>query len=434
MLSQFEKYITTNLPFLRGHKLLIACSGGLDSMVLVALCQKAGLTIALAHCNFKLRGNESDIDAQFVDEMAANYNIRAYSKEFSTIDEADERGISIQMAARELRYAWFQELCSNEGYDYVLTAHHADDSLETFLINLTRGTGLEGLKGIPEINGNIVRPLLSFSRKEILKYGQEEGLTWREDSSNAETKYLRNKIRHELVPHLKALDPSFLRNFLKTQDFLQESSQVLESTQLQLQTTLFETKDDLIKMPIDKLKRLNPLKPYLHLLFKEFGFTEWNDVTALLDATSGKEVRSSTHRLVKDRNHLLLSELTFEANQIHHIAEYISKIKIPIAIDIQKVKQLKTTSKKILYVDNEKLNYPLTLRKWENGDYFYPLGMQGKKKLSKFFKDEKIDILSKQTQWLLCSNNKIVWVVGKRADERFKVTAKTKQIVKFELI
>ncbi|MDF0717328.1 tRNA lysidine(34) synthetase TilS [Muricauda sp. 334s03] len=418
------------MPFLKGQRLLLACSGGVDSVVLAHLCVAEEMDVALAHCNFNLRDEESDGDETFVRELASKLKVEVFVKRFNTEQYAEKKRLSVQMAARELRYQWFDEVLQTKGFDYVLTAHHADDSLETFLINLSRGTGIDGLSGIPEVNEKVVRPLLSFSQEEILDYAKNNNISWREDSSNASTKYLRNKIRHEIVPTLKELHPTFLRNFLNTQHYLQQTNDLVNHHLGELRAKLFEQSDGVIKIPIAELQKLQPLESYLYGLFKEYGFTEWNDVKNLLTAMSGKQVFSQTHQLLKDRDCLMLSKIKNKVKGTYTVSLDIDTSELPIKLKLEEVGALEEQGKNVVFLDKEKLNFPLVLRNWEKGDYFYPFGMQGKKKLSKFFKDEKLDVLSKEKQWLLCSDNKIVWVVGKRADERFKVDDSTKQILK----
>ncbi|NND78566.1 MAG: tRNA lysidine(34) synthetase TilS, partial [Maribacter sp.] len=258
-------------------------------------------------------------------------------------------------------------------------------------------------------------------------------LVWREDQSNAETKYLRNKIRHEIVPVLKELHPTFLDNFTETQKFLKQIAALSENHINQLRKDLFEDDGDVIRIPIESLKNLKHLNAYLHAFFNAYGFTEWQDVKQLLSAMSGKEVHSKTHRLVKDREVLLLSPIAASIQAQYTIQESTTKIEGPVHLTFRLVDKIQETGNKILYIDKETLKYPLTLRKWQKGDYFYPLGMQGRKKLSKYFKDEKVDAIAKEKQWLLCSRNDIVWVIGKRADDRFKITEKTKKILKLVL-
>lgn len=422
------------MPFLKGKKLLLACSGGLDSVVLTHLCVNSDLDITLAHCNFKLRGEESEGDAEFVKQLGATLGIPVLIKEFDTKEHAEKHGGSIQMAARELRYEWFSELQFEQGFDHVLTAHHADDDLETFIINLSRGTGIEGLTGIPETNEYVVRPLLGFSREEILGYAQNQNLSWREDSSNAESKYLRNKIRHEIVPRLKDLHPTFLQNFKQTQKLLIQT-QGLAQTQLQeIKTQLFKEEQGVVKIPVERLLQLEPLEAYLYGLFHTYGFTDWEAMKGLLSTSSGKEVVSKTHRLLKDREFLILSVLKTRVNERFTVFLDEDGTEFPIKLKMEDVKELGKPDVNSVFLDKEKLNFPLVLRNWEKGDYFYPFGMKGKKKLSKFFKDEKVDVLSKEKQWLLCSNDQIVWVVGRRADERFKVGPTTRHILKITLV
>ncbi|MEC8832613.1 MAG: tRNA lysidine(34) synthetase TilS, partial [Bacteroidota bacterium] len=292
MLANFKEHITSTMPFLMGKRLLLACSGGVDSVVLAHLCANIELNFAMAHCNFNLRGEESDGDETFVLDLASKLDVEVYVGRFETEAFAKEQGLSVQMAARELRYQWFDELLETKGYDYVLTAHHADDSLETFLINLSRGTGIDGLSGIPEVNGKVIRPLLPFSQNEVLEYANSEGVDWREDSSNASTKYLRNKIRHEIVPSLKELHPAFLQNFLNTQKHLEQTNDLASLYLNELRSKLFREWEGEIKISIAELKKLHPLDAHLYGLLKDFGFTEWEDVKNLLTATSGKKVMS----------------------------------------------------------------------------------------------------------------------------------------------
>ena len=432
MLGEFRKHIENQFPRLVEEPFLLACSGGIDSVVMAHLCYASGLDFTLAHCNCQLRGSESDDDEKFVRNLANDLKKSIVVNHFNTINYSKTNKVSIQVSARELRYCWFTEIMKENGIETLVTAHHADDNLETFLVNLSRGTGIGGLTGIPSNTDTIARPLLNFSRSEILEYAIAKGLQWREDSSNAETKYLRNKIRHEIVPLLKELHPTFLKNFNLTQELLKGTAEVAKNHIDDLRKNLFEPDGEVIRIKTESLKALKPLDTYLYGLFKEYGFAEWNNVRDLLSAMSGKEIRSRTHRLVKDRNFLLLSKIVTENGKHYIIQENELDIDIPISLTIKNVPDLAETGPSILYVDKETLKYPLTIRKWKKGDYFYPLGMRGKKKLSKFFKDEKVDIISKQGQWLLCSENEIVWVIGKRADDRFKVTNGTKTILKFK--
>ena len=434
MLTDFKSHIKNNFSELQEKPFLLACSGGLDSVVLAHLCKACALDFSMAHCNFKLRGAESDSDEKFVVELAKKMSIKLFVTNFNTNTYVENNKVNVQIAARELRYGWFAELMQENGIETLVTAHHSDDNLETFLINLSRGTGMLGLMGIPSKTDTISRPLLAFSREQILNYAKAEKLEWVEDKSNADTKYLRNKIRHQIVPVLKELHPTFLKNFEMTQTYVMGSNAILNNHVELLKSRIFESYDDGFRISIEELAVLHPKKAYVYALFKEYGFTAWDDVLRLLNAMSGKEVRSKTHRLLKDRNYLLLEKL--EANDAwgcFYIEKNQAEIDFPIHMIIKEVDSIKETSEHILYVDKDSLKYPLVVRKWEKGDYFYPFGMEGKKKLSKYFKDEKIDIISKERQWLLCSADEIVWVVGRRADQRFSVSKETKRIVKLTI-
>lgn len=433
MLAEFKTHIENNFSNLQESEFILACSGGLDSVVLAHLCNATKLPFAIAHCNFQLRDKESDEDEQFVRNLAGVMGKKYHVTKFDTGSYVSNNKVNVQIAARELRYAWFAEIMQENQIHTLVTAHHADDNLETFVINLSRGTGIEGLTGIPEKTNTISRPLLCFSREQILNYAETENLKWREDRSNSETKYIRNKIRHEIVPVLKELHPTFLDNFNKTRSYLNDSSEILKNHMEVLKSRCFEVTNSGFRIPIGALEVLHPLKAYLHALFKAYGFTAWEDIVRLLNGLSGKEIRSKTHRLIKDREYLLLEELRVEEIHNYFIPEGQTEVKIPFQMDITEVEGINEVGKNILYLDKVTLNYPLTVRKWEKGDYFYPFGMTGKKKLSKYFKDEKVAVNAKERQWLLCSGQAIVWVIGRRSDQRFSITENTKQILKFTL-
>jgi tRNA(Ile)-lysidine synthase len=433
MIQKFTTHLNQNFLFLKDKKLLIAISGGLDSVVLYQLLATLHIDISLAHCNFNLRGKESDLDEEFVDNLSQKTSNQIFIKSFDTEKHSKENKLSTQIAARDLRYTWFQELAEEHNFDFILTAHHADDNLETFLINLTRGTGLEGFTGIPKINGNIVRPLLPFSREEILKYAKEHNIEWREDASNASTKYTRNKIRHQVIPVLKEINPSLLSSFEKTLENLQESQQILEDRIDKVSLEIIETKGAITKLNIDKIQQLSNPKAYLYQLLKNHSFTEWNDVYDLLSAQSGKQVFSKTHRLLKDRHFLLLNrkEVSSSIKVSFEIAENQSEITKPIHLTFEEIQEKSTENKQTIYVDKDLLKYPLLVRKWQNGDYLYPSKMQGKKKLSKFFKDDKFSLLEKENTWLLCNaDNEIIWVINHRQDRRFSTKPSTQSTLK----
>ena len=439
MLKNYTNHIHNQLPFLKEAQLLIAISGGLDSVVLTHLCHELKLDIALAHCNFNLRGAESDGDEDFVLELADNLDLDVYIERFSTEEFAKDNKLSTQMAARDLRYNWFSELADSLHFDYILTAHHADDNLETFLINLSRGTGLSGLTGIPEINENIVRPLLSFSREELETYAKDHNLKWREDSSNASDTYLRNKLRHHVIPVLKETNANLIQNFQTTLEHLKDTTDIVEESLRAVAKRAIVDLDE-HKMVLDTLpfKKANNPKAYLYEMFKDYGFTAWDDILDLLEAQSGKQVFSEQYRLVKDRTHLILTHrnngvINSSSNASFMIEKAAINIQTPAGtLSFDEAAAVVGHQSHVIFVDQSKLKFPLTLRQWEEGDVFHPLGMKGKKKLSKYFKDEKLSLIAKENVWLLISEEKIVWVLNRRADERFKVTDKTSTIVKIE--
>ena len=435
MLQKFQNHLLHNFQFLNGKKILLATSGGKDSMVMVHLFQQWDYKIGIAHCNFQLRGMESFEDQNFVKEYAAANGIPAFITQFDTKAFAEDYKVSTQVAARELRYNWFYELLETEKFDYILTAHHADDNLETFLINLSRGTGLEGFTGIPQQNDRVIRPLLAFSLEEMEEYARSNNIQWREDSSNGSDKYLRNKIRHHLVPMLKELNPNFLSSFHKTQTYLQEAQVMVEDASIMIYQQVAKQEEDTIYFNIKKLKKLPNYKSYLYQWLKEFEFSAWDDIYDLVEGQSGKHIFSPQYRLLKDRDSLILSAINFvNEKEEYFIDENQKEVNIPLNLKFCKVADIRVVSNKAIFVDADKLKFPLVLRQWKEGDSFKPFGMNGKsKKVSKLFKDEKLSLLEKENSWLLCSNEDIVWIVGLRQDERFTIENKTKNILKIQL-
>ena len=435
MLQKFQNHLLHNFQFLNGKKLLLATSGGIDSMVMVHLFQQLEYKIGIAHCNFQLRGMESFGDQDFVQEYAVANDIQVFITQFDTKAFAEDYKLSTQVAARELRYNWFYELLETEKFDYILTAHHADDNIETFLINLTRGTGLEGLTGIPEQNEKVIRPFLLFSRQEIETYAKENTIQWREDSSNVSDKYLRNKIRHHVVPMMKELNPNFLSSFHKTQTYLQEAEAMVEDAAIIVYQQVAKQHEENIHFDLNKLMKLPNYKSYLYQWLKEFQFSAWEDIYDLVESQSGKQVFSSEFRLLKDRDSLILSPINFvDENEEYLIEENQKKVKIPLNLSFCKVADISIVSNKTIFVDANKLQFPLVLRHWNEGDVFQPFGMEGKsKKVSKLFKDEKLSLIDKENIWLLCSKTEIVWIVGIRQDNRFRIENETQNILKIQL-
>ncbi len=434
MLEKFKKHLELNLPFLVGSRLLIAVSGGIDSMVCLHLLQQLQFNIAVAHCNFQLRGYESLEDALFVEKYTSSHNIPLYSVSFDTKLFVKEKGLSTQVAARKLRYDWFYELVELYDFDYIITAHHADDSMESFFINLSRGTGLEGLIGIPVVNDKVIRPLLPFDRATLHEYATEHSIIWREDSSNATDDYLRNKIRHAVTPVLKELQPQFTVAFLKTQTFLKDSQALVNDAVKIVYEQVVMEREDAIEIDLELLINLQNYKSYLYYWLKIYGFTSWEDIFKMVHSKTGKVVYSPSHILLKDRSFLIVRPFKEQETEVVYEINWDQRdVKLPLNITFCRVTNQSQESKSVIFVDENELKFPLTLQKWKVGDRFYPKGMNGKsKKVSKFLKDKKISLLEKDAIWTLASKNKIVWIIGYRQDERFIVKPNTKNILKIE--
>ncbi|OIQ29052.1 MAG: tRNA lysidine(34) synthetase TilS [Bacteroidetes bacterium MedPE-SWsnd-G2] len=437
MLKAFTGHIDSYYSSLKFSKLLLAVSGGLDSMVLLDLCYKMGLDCTVAHCNFKLRGDESDADEQFVIEQSKSRNFNIETISFNTEEYAKLNKISIQMAARELRYNWFKEQLDRFDLDVILTAHHADDNFETLLINLTRGTGIDGLVGIPSNIEAVVRPLLPFSRQTILDYANSHQVNWREDGSNASNKYLRNKLRHDVIPEIKAAVPRVLEHVYATQNNL-KSTQTLLKDYVALCKKEVLSGDISSKIEID-LTQLTKFPNHDKLLFeilRPYGFTAWDDIINLVSAQSGKQVFTSEFRIIKHTNALILTKTERVDNKSYWLNENeaVSVHGIKVAVEkIDKTDLNRELDNNSILIDGEKLKFPLEMRRREDGDFFFPLGMKGKKKISKFYKDLKLSLVEKENTWLLCSANDIIWVMGYRLDDRFKLNKDSNCVYKLSI-
>jgi tRNA(Ile)-lysidine synthase len=436
MIAKFKKHVAENFSLLANKKLFLAISGGIDSMVLLHLLQQMQYEIAILHCNFQLRGEESENDLKFVQNYAHQFEIPFSFVSFETETFAKENKLSIQVAARKLRYNWFNQQLINKKFDFLLTAHHADDDLETFIINFSRGTGLDGLVGIPAQNEKIIRPLLPFSRQEIEIYANENNLKWREDSSNSKDKYLRNNIRHNIIPLLKELNSDFLGSFQTTLNNLKQAQNLVEDATILIYQQVVSDEENLKQIDLQKLKSLPNYKAYLYQWLNPFGFSAWNDIYNLVESQSGKQVFSENFQLLKDRDFLLLSpKKSSNINEQYLINKNQELVNFPIKMTFCKVTDTSITSNQSIFVDENKLQFPLRLTKWKTGDSFFPFGMNGKsKKVSKFFKDEKLSLIEKENAWLLCSNNQIVWIVGMRQDERFKVDEFSKELLQITIL
>lgn len=435
MQTRFKIHVQNHFPELESGRLLLAVSGGIDSVVLMHLCMKSQLDFAVAHCNFHLRGEDSNGDQQFVEDLAKKMNATCFVAEFDTNKYAETNKMSIQLAARKLRYDWFNQLLDNHGFDYLLTAHHLDDSMETFLINLSRGTGIEGLLGIPEQNGKIRRPLLNFSREEIAEYAVQNQIEWREDYTNAQTKYLRNRIRKDILPLLKGVNNHFEQSFQNTISHLKEVFKLSqEASELRYKEVVTE-RGEYLYFAIEKIKKLSHPKAYLYQWLQPYGFTAWKDIENLLEADSGKKIYAQEYVLLKNRNELILRSTDVQKSEekIYYLEENTPLVQ-PLKISVEPYKKSALeTGESFILIDGDTVKFPLIVRKRRNGDSFKPIGMSGSKKVSKYFKDEKFSQFDKENIWLLCSEGKIVWIIGNRMDERFKVKNTTTKILKIQL-
>lgn len=430
MLASFQNHLQQNFPFLWQKKIILAISGGIDSVVLAHLLHGLDIPFLMAHCNFQLRGEESEGDQRFVEALSLQLSVPLAVKRFETKAYGKTHGLNTQLAARVLRYEWFEALRKEKDYDYVLTAHQANDSWETFLINTSRGTGLKGLLGIPAQNRAILRPLLPFSREEIHAFAMENNISWREDSSNSSDAYTRNKIRHHLSPILKEIHPLFFKNFEKTQSLLQLTYDFLQESISQYRKECFTMGNPIVFL-IEKLQTHPYRRFLLHELLSPYGFTDVNALERFLQASTGKYLASDTHRLLSNRGQWLISEIHETPSLDFYLQDTDQAIDFPIALSWKKVSQAEPSGPEVIYIDKEKIQFPLCLRKRKEGDLFYPYGMGGQKKvLRKYFKDEKYSLYDKENQWLLTdSTDRILWVVGRRADERFRPTPHTKEIL-----
>ena len=436
MLKQFEVNIFKNDLFNKTDKLLIAFSGGVDSVVLCDLLTKADYHFDLAHCNFQLRGTEANDDTSFCETYAKLIHAKCHTIYFNTKNYAVENKLSIQMAARELRYKWFKELISEHGYKYLLTAHHANDNAETLFVNLTRGTGIKGLQGIPEKQNNTIRPLL-FATKEMIKnYAKKHNIQFREDSSNQEVKYKRNFIRHQIIPELKKLNPILEETLNTSIHYFKQSSQIVTQFCKSKFKDICEENNERLKINI-ALLLLEPQKETLLFEWLHPKGFKANQIEQLIIVLSdknniGKFFESSTHQLAVDRTYLIVKKKTNETNTTEFKINSISDTThLPIKLVLEEIKQTSfTNNKNELFISVTDYFFPLTLRKWKTGDKFQPFGMNGFKKLSDYFKDQKLSKFDKEAVWILESNQQIVCIVGYRMDNRFKVTNESNQILK----
>lgn len=437
MLEKVREFIHKENLIPNNTKVIVGLSGGMDSMVLLDILILLGYRCTAAHCNFHLRGEESDRDENFVKKWCKSIDIPFTSINFDTKQYAVDRKISIEMAARELRYNWFETLRRHHHANFIAVAHHKDDSVETVLLNLIRGTGIKGLTGISPKNGYIVRPLLGISRSEIEKYISERDIPYVTDSTNNEDLYLRNALRLNVLPILEKLNPSVKDTIYRTSKNVTEAEKVYSDS---IQKAIKKAFND-NKIDINVLKHTASPRSVLFELLTPYNFTPSTieDISESINSISGKIFFSERgsysenkkYRLIKDRNFFLFEEVKekCEEDETYSIEEGIREINSPINL---KIKELRAPveikyNRHFLYVDAEKIKYPLKLRKWRTGDWFIPFGMRGRKKLSDYFTDRKFSLKDKDDAWILTSSEDIVWIVGERNDDRFRITEDTKK-------
>ncbi|NND78181.1 MAG: tRNA lysidine(34) synthetase TilS [Flavobacteriales bacterium] len=418
-------------------KILLTISGGMDSMVMLDIFLELGYPIAIAHCNFSLRNEESDLDEELVVQIAQEKGIVIHRKNFNTKIYSKEKKLSVQEAARELRYSWFQELATEYSYTKIATAHHFDDNIETVLINLQRSSGLKGLRGILPIRGNIIRPLLDLTKDEISEYAEERGISFREDRSNTDTKYLRNKIRHQAIPVLKKKDKEFYSNWKQRINENRKNWELLQSKVAEAKILCIEEKKDgQLLIDIDELQDQEGSELILFHLLDGLGFSSKQRANAidLLKASTGKKITGDTHELIKDRNKLVLAPLADQSFNVEIIEGQFS-VNGPLdleIVEISKSTMAKQKSANIAYFDAAKLSFPLKVRNWQEGDKFFPFGMKGQKKVSDLLIDNKVNIHEKKLIPIMTSGDEIIWVMGLRSSDKFKVTEETKEVLKIE--
>jgi tRNA(Ile)-lysidine synthase len=434
-LHNWNNHFTTN-----NGSVLLAISGGMDSMALANLMFQSQIPFALAHCNFKLRNEASDMDEQHVRDWAQKHNIIFHTISFDTEKEMKLRKTAVQETARNLRYEWFHQLCKEHKYSAIATAHHANDNAETLLINLCKGTGIAGLHAIPEHNENIIRPLLFATRKQIEEYITAECITYREDASNSSNKYLRNAVRHKIIPALNELFPDVVQQLSNNIKRFSEAEILYNKAIEEERKKLLEKRGADFYIPILKLKKRIPLATICYELFTPFGFSaaQTLQIINLIDSESGHFINSATHRIIRDRQFLIITTLASEKTDLI----LIDKLPDTVIADGHKfifTEESKSTyidaSDHVAIIDSKQITLPIQLRKWRTGDYFYPLGMgMKKKKISRFLIDKKIPLHQKEQLWLVENNKRIVWIAGMRLDERFKVLGNTEKVLVIKMV
>jgi len=429
----FIAEVSTKQLWGKNDSLFLACSGGLDSVVLAHLLSAVKINYTILHCNFQLRGEESIRDEHFVQELATQLNVPFQVKQFDTQKEIEIRKKGVQETARMLRYEWFNEVINADASaakKWLLTAHHTDDQVETMLIQLFRGTGIAGLQGMKVKSGNIVRPLLFAQRKQLTDYAADHQLSWVEDSSNASTNYTRNFLRHKVIPIIEEVIPELASNMLMNGKRFEEIEMVYLKKIEEIKKKLIVEQQNCHAIPVNKLKNSEPIDTIMHEIFSRYGFASHQipELKKLFEAPTGKYISSDQYRVLKNRNWLLIEPVVEQQQIIRIVEKADTALTLNSGVlNFQQVSveyDIKNDNRQAL-LNLNKLKFPLIVRKWKAGDYFYPLGMKKKKKVSRFMTDLKLSLTEKEQQLVIESDKKIVWVVGRRIDERYKIEPAT---------
>ncbi|MFI3316114.1 MAG: tRNA lysidine(34) synthetase TilS [Rikenellaceae bacterium] len=439
LLEKFEQFISNNRMASKEDRILLTVSGGVDSMVMLDLFARCGYKVGVAHCNFQLRGDESDEDELLVARVADELGVEIYNKRFETAAEVEASGDSMEMVARRQRYEWFDELCCEHGYNVIAVAHHIDDSIETFFINLFRGTGLKGLTGIAAHRGHIIRPMMFAQRKDILEYATSRKITYREDSSNRSTKYLRNKIRLGLIPRVKEINPKFSSLMRQNIDRLINAQKFINATIENIGHEIIRQEQGIYHLDLSRIDDNLPQAFVIYeLLNSNFGFK--GDVVDALIASiksdsSGRRFYSKEYVAYTNRGEILITKIPMDDTcevsvEKHLLRSYCgNSVLLYEHLDIGELENF-NTPEKVALIDADKLEYPLVIRRWSEGDQFTPLGMSGRKKVSDFLIDQKVSQPEKERQFVLVSAGQIVWLIGRRVSEKFKVDYESENILR----
>ena len=438
--NRFDFFLTQELSVQSPQKILVAVSGGIDSMVLLHLFMQTNHTLSVAHFNFGLRGDESDGDQAFVQKFCAENKIPFFEKKVDTKKFTSENKIGIQEAARILRYEWFNELSITNHFNFIATAHHLNDVTETLLFNISRGTGISGIHGIPKKNNQIIRPLLFATKNEIIEFAKSNSILFRSDSSNEKNIYARNKIRNQVIPLLKEINPLLEEHVQLLTNQIQFIEPIYRDHIAEIWEKIHQIKNEIIEIRIDELMSLKNLNFYLFEFLHpfNFNFSQVNEIIASIDEQSGKRFISSSHLLLKDREYLFISPLLIDQTENLFLEKETTYIDLNFSgLKVEHLKNIKEIiySSNAFYFDSDTIEFPIKIRKWNTADRFFPLGMDSSKKVSDFFIDEKINLIDKSKAWICCSDNgNIICVLPYRIDNRYRITPQTKNILKFSLI